>query len=394
MSTKAIRTGLATLVIATTAFGTAACGSTAATPANAAPEAGQAVQQALERAVATGLPGAAAELREGDRSWWGRAGVGDITDGRQQRAEDRIRVGSISKAFTAFITLRLVADGELSLDDTVEKWLPGLVQGNGNDGGAITLRHLLNHTSGLRNFLEDQKIFDNFVGENYLEHRFDNLSPVEIVEIAVKFPPYFAPGGGFRYSNVNHDLLGLIIEKATGRTFAAELERLVVVPFQLSGTYLPPDGEFTIRGPHSRMYSSLASLDPAAPVHDVTDINASWGYAAGGIVSTTADLSRFLEAILRGELLPAELHREMWTTVSTEGAGWIPQTRYGAGIFEQTLPCGTTVYGMAGAINGAFTYSMGTRDGERTIVATVNADHGTALGALIDITSAALCPAK
>ena len=343
-----------------------------------------AVQQVLDDAVADGgVPGIVAEVRDGDHRWFGAAGLADVDSGRERLPQDQFRIGSITKAFTAAVVLKLVAEHRLRLDDTVEHWLPGLVRGNGNDGSKITIRHLLNQTSGLVSYdYDDQERLDQIVGPPYLQHRFDRWRPEQLIQITLKHRPHFEPGVAFRYSNANYMLAGLIIERAAGGTYAAELDRLVLRPLGLTGTYLPGD-ETTIRGSHARMYSKLFLPDADAEVHDVTEVDPSWGWAAGGIVSTTGDLATFFDALLDGRLLPPDLHREMWTTVPTEGAGWIPNTRYGMGVWEQDLPSGTTVRGGGGAMNGSWTYAMGV--GEHLVVSNMNGDWNNPVGTFVNL---------
>ncbi|MFF2805777.1 serine hydrolase domain-containing protein [Streptomyces sp. NPDC058000] len=346
------------------------------------------IQDALEQAVAAGLPGIVAEVRDGERSWFGTAGVADLATGRARTQEEQFHIGSLTKAFTATVAFKLVDEHRLRLDDTVEQWLPGLVQGNGNDGRLITVRHLLQQTSGLVNYaFDDPDMMNRYISTDYLKHRFDQWTPEELVRIGLKYPPYYAPGTAFRYSNANYMLLGLIIERASGSTYAEELSRLIFRPLGLTGTYLPGT-ETTIAGPHSRMYAKLPAGDPDAQVHDVTELNSSLGWAAGGIVSTTGDLGRFFAALLGGELFSPALQAEMWATVSTEGAGWIPDTRYGMGTFEQMLPNGVTVFGGGGALNGSWTYVMGTRDGKRLVVCNVNGDWVNPLDAFFAVLEA------
>ncbi|KAA2261977.1 beta-lactamase family protein [Solihabitans fulvus] len=332
------------------------------------------IQNALDQAVADGIPGIVAEVRDGDRTWFGTAGVADLETGRTRTQDEQFHTGSLTKAFTATVTFKLVDEHRLRLDDTVEQWLPGMVTGNGNDGSKITVRHLLQQTSGLVNYAYDDKdMMDRYITTGYLTHRFDRWTPEELVKIGMKYPPYYAPGTDFRYSNANYQLLGLIIERASGRTYAEELSRLVLGPLGLTGTYLAGN-EVTISGPHPRMYTKLPMGEPDAKVYDVTELDSSLGWAAGGIVSTTGDLARFFGALLGGELFSPALQAEMWATVSTEGSGWIPNTRYGMGTFEQNLPNGVTVFGGGGALNGSWTYVMGTRDGRHLVVCNVNGD--------------------
>ncbi|GAA3614489.1 serine hydrolase domain-containing protein [Nonomuraea rosea] len=367
----------------------------AATPLTVAPASAETrpvVQTVLDETVAAGIPGMVAEVRDSGRRTFAAAGVADTQSGRRRMPQERFRVGSITKAFTATLVLQLAAERKLSLDDTVQTWLPGLVTGNGNDGSKITIRQLLNQTSGLYNMYLDEKMLDKYSGPGFLEHRFDHVNPEELIAVAMAYPPYFAPGTAFRYSNANYDLAGMIIEKATGTTYAEQLAGRIARPLGLSGTYLPGK-ETRIRGPHPRHYSTLWSADPDAKTYDVTEQNASYAWAAGGVVSTTGDLSRFLTALHDGTLLPPAQQKEIWnTTISTEGSAWIPGTRYGMGTWQQQLSCGQTVWGMGGAINGSYTYAMGSRDGKHTIVTNMNGDWNNPIAALTKAVETEFCP--
>ncbi|GLX19520.1 serine hydrolase domain-containing protein [Streptomyces lavendulae] len=332
-------------------------------------------QDALDQAVARfGAPGIAAEVRDGRGTWFGSAGFSDTATGLRRQPSERFRIGSTTKAFTAAVVLLLAAEGRLGLDDTVERWLPGLVAGNGHNGRTVTLRQLLHHTSGIFNYGNDPEFFAKGVGEAWFRHRFDSHAPEELVRIGLATPPLFAPGEAFLYSNTNYFLAALIAERATGRTFAQELDRLVVRPLGLAGTSLP-GARAHIEGPHPLHYSTLFSGDAAAAVHDATVMDQSFAWAAGGIVSTLGDLQCFFRALLGADLLPAAEQREMFTTVGTAGpVPWIPGTRYGLGVFSQDLPCGTTVWGNAGATYGSWTYAVGSRDGGRLLTVQVNGD--------------------
>ncbi|MDI5976730.1 serine hydrolase domain-containing protein [Amycolatopsis magusensis] len=361
-----------------------------------------AVQQAMNRAVAeNGVPGMVAEVLEGHRSWFGRAGVADTATGREQGPRERIRIGSAAKAFTATVVLQLEAAGEVDLDDKVEKWLPGLVRGNGNDGREITIRHLLNHTSGIFNYGNDAEIAKT--GQAFFEHRFDSYTPGQLVEVGLRNPRYFAePGDGFVYSNTGYILAGLIIEKVSGNTLADEIRQRIVLPLHLEGTYLPGE-EVEIRGPHPRHYSTLFVNEPAAQVYDVTEQNVSYGWAAGGMVSTVEDVTQFTRALLQGRILPPAQQREMFTMVrtvvkdpatGTEIEPWISGTTYGLGAWSWTLGCGREVWGIGGAISGAMTFSFGTRDGKLLVGLGMNTDQMTPdLTTVRSVLEAKLCPA-
>ncbi|MFC4533547.1 serine hydrolase domain-containing protein [Sphaerisporangium dianthi] len=305
------------------------------------------IQSALDDAVAAGGgPGIVAELRDGRaQPWFGTAGVADLTTGGERRPGEHFRIGSFTKAFTGTVVLRLAAEGRLTLDDTVAQWLPGVVEEHlGADGTKITMRRLLNHTSGLP---------DAILGQEP--------------------PPSEEPGERFIYSKINYSLAGMIVEGATGATLAEEIERHITRPLRLTGTYLP-GADNTMRDPHARHYSKLGETGAGAEIHDVTEMDLSWAGAAGGMVSTTSDLQRFLRALLSGRLLPPAQQDEMFTTVSTEGAGWVPHTRYGLGVYSQRLSDGVTLWGGGGYIHGSMSYAMGDREGARTLVVNLNGD--------------------
>ncbi|MFB6564625.1 serine hydrolase domain-containing protein [Streptomyces sp. NPDC056400] len=341
----------------------------AATPDRAA------LQQVLDRAaVPGGAPGVVVDVRDAHGAWFGSAGVSDTGTGEERRPSERFRIGSTTKAFTATLVLQLAAEGRLGLDDTIEQWLPGMVAGNGYDGRAITIRQLLNHTSGIFNYGNDAQFFAKGIGAAWFQHRYDTYAPEQLIRIGLATPPSFAPGEAFLYSNTNYFLAALIVEKVTGGTFAEALTHRIVHPLRLTGTYLPGT-EPTIQGPHTRHYSTLFASDAQPEVHDATDMNQSFAWAAGGIISTTGDLQRFFGALLQGRLLPAEQQQEMFTTVDTTGpVPWIPGTRYGLGVFSWALPSGVTVWGNAGATYGSWTCAMGSRDGKHLLASQVNGD--------------------
>lgn len=361
---------------------TAPATAVAATPDRAA------LQAVLDRAAAPGgAPGIAVDVRDGRGAWFGSAGVSDTGTGDGRRPSERFRIGSTTKAFTATLVLQLAAEGRLDLDDTVERWLPGMVAGNGYEGRAITIRQLLNHTSGIFNYGNDAQFFTKGVGEAWFRHRYDSYAPEQLIRIGLDTPPSFAPGDAFLYSNTNYYLAALIVEKVTGDPLAEALAQRVARPLGLTGTYLPGT-EPAIRGPHPRHYSTLFASDARPRVHDATEMNQSFAWAAGGIVSTLGDLQRFFGALLQGHLLPAEQQREMFTTVDTAGpVPWIPGTRYGLGVFSWALPSGVTVWGNAGATYGSWTCAMGSRDGRHLLTGQLNGDW-SGLGVLGDLLTA------
>ena len=345
------------------------------------------VQRVLDETVTTGrAPGHTAAVRHGDQTWFGAAGTADTTTGAARMPDERFRIGSTTKTFTATLLLMLVGEGVLGLDDSVARLLPGVL-----DDTRITVRQLLRQTSGLFNYVLDEKLLADYHGPAFLAHRRDHYSPEELVRIALKNPPLFEPGTGWGYSNTNYVLAGMLVERLTGRTYSAQLADRIVGPLGLTGTYLPGH-ETGIHRPHPRLYSTLTVPEPDAEVHDVTELDPSFAWAAGGMVSTLTDLTRFFGALLAGRLLPPELHAATFTTVDTDGGGWIPDTAYGLGIYAQRLPGGTTVWGHGGAIHGSWSYVMGSRDGRLLLAQSINGDWA-GLAPFVAALSAAFEPA-
>nr|WP_238431731.1 serine hydrolase domain-containing protein [Streptomyces cavernae] len=259
------------------------------------------------------------------------------------RRFDHFRAGSITKTLIATVVLQLAAEHRLSLSDSVEEHLPGLVRGAGNDGRALTLRMLLTHTSGLPDFTADTK-------------GTVPVTPLEAVRLAVADRP--TPSGHYAYSNTNYVLLGMIIKQVTGDSYAVEAEHRIITPLRLTGTSFPGT-RTALPAPHGRAYT--------ADGVDVTDLDPRVAGAAGELVTTLADLDRFYAALLGGELLPAPQLREMLDTRAAHGA-------YGMGLFPARLPCGTTVWGHNGRISGSYVRTAATRDGRRVLTFRVNTE--------------------
>ncbi|GAA4636192.1 serine hydrolase domain-containing protein [Actinoallomurus vinaceus] len=346
------------------------------------------LQRLLDRAVTEGsVPGIVLEVRDGHGRWFGSAGAADTETGRERTPQERFRIGSTTKTFVATVILQLAAERSLSLDDTVDEWLPGRVHGHGHEGGKISIRRLLDHTSGIFSYTEDPETVN----------RYESHTPDLLVDVAMAHPPAFEPGTDWAYSNTNYILAGMLVERVTGQALADQIAQRITRPLGLAGTYLPSGADPTIQGPHPRHYTKLMNPAPDAEIHDATELDSSMFWAAGGMISTTGDLHRFFGALLGGRLLPPARLEEMLTTVPTKN--WIPDTAYGLGISSVTLPCGPTVWGMGGAIFGSWSYAYRTRDGEHTAVVNVNGDWahgpwGDPIGIFTDVLQTEFCPPK
>ncbi|MFF1874301.1 serine hydrolase domain-containing protein [Kitasatospora herbaricolor] len=331
-------------------------------PGPAAPRADEAVlRQALADIVeAGGSTAALAQVRDGGRTVWrGTAGTADLATHAPVRADGYFRIGSITKTFVATVVLQLVGEGRLRLDDTVEHLLPGTVPG----GAGITLRQLLDHTSGIPDYTEDQRfeLKDEADILRWVDTgRWTTYRPRELVDVATAHPALFPPGTGWSYSNTNYLLAGMAVERVTGHSWEEEVRRRVVLPLGLTGTSFPRTSPF-VPAPHAHGYFSLSG----GPV-DVTLRNPSGASAAGSGISTAADLDRFLAALLGGRLLrPAEL-AEMQRTVEVR-----PGVGYGLGLQRMDSPCGP-LFGHTGSIEGYQAALVGTQDGARQVALSYN----------------------
>ncbi|MGW1344732.1 serine hydrolase domain-containing protein [Kribbella sp. NPDC002412] len=293
----------------------------------------------------------------------------------EARRDGRFRIGSTNKTLVATVVLQLVAERRMGLDDSVEMWLPGLVQGNGYDGRRITVRHLLQHTAGIY----DGNFPNIDSAEQYYERRYRIHTEEEIVRAGLSHPPDFQPGeGGWSYSNTGYDLVGLVIKAVTGRTWYDEVDRRIVRPLKLKDTYFPGTDP-RIAGPHARGYTRFT---PGEYTDTTELIDAD---ASGGYISTVKDLDVFVRALFGGRLLkPAQL-RELTQTVAVDESAeqiW-PGARYGLGLFSRDLPCGGTVWIPGGDQIGYKTRLGSTADGRESVVVSMSTQLNDSMDALL-----------
>jgi D-alanyl-D-alanine carboxypeptidase len=351
----ALALGLGTLPLAGVASarsGPSSCAARVAAPsATGGPDAG-----ALCAAIA-GLPdhdATAALIRVGGRgTWHGVAGVHDVRTGAPALKNARFRAGSVTKVVTAAIVLQLAAEGRISLDGTVQQYLPGLLT---EDFEPVTVRQLLDYTSGLR----PGASLGETVEEGY-PHRFETLTPRQVVAASVTKGPESAPGTRQEYANIHYTVLGLLIEKVTGDSYAHQAAVRIFRPLGMRDTSFPDGPDPRIHGPHNRGYDWIDGR-----LVDVTDWNMSDRWAAGDTISTTADLQRLLVALFRGRIVPEPQLKEMFTLPDVPGA------RYGAALERFELN-GKVIWGKTGSRPGYATVIAATRDLSRTLVYSVNA---------------------
>ncbi|MCT9008793.1 serine hydrolase domain-containing protein [Streptomyces sp. NPDC054766] len=331
----------------------------------------QATQDAIDAAVAAGVPGVTAEARDAGGVWKSASGVGDRETGAPRGKNDRFRTGSITNTFVATVLLQMEAENKLSLDDTVEHWLPGVVTGNGNDGSKITVRQLLNHTSGLFDYLADVTYYETYtMGDSFLQHRYDTLTPGQRLQVAFSHAPQFEPGARHSFSHTNDILAALIVEKVGGTSYEKEVRKRIIKPLGLDATSNPGTGTGLPR-PSSRGYSKLFYASQPDRIDDVTELNGSQGWGDGDIISSAGDLNRFYKALMGGKLLPAEQLAEMKTTVVNPD---FPISSYGLGIERLTMGCGTTLWYHDGGMVGSLALAAFTEDGRHELTFDYNGD--------------------
>ncbi|MEV6278549.1 serine hydrolase domain-containing protein [Nocardia sp. NPDC051832] len=331
----------------------------AVSPATAVPpptEQTATLQAELDELVATaGVPGAQLVHTVAGRVDQFDSGIGDFGTGGHFPDGAQVRIASVTKSFVATVVLQLVAEGRVELDSPVQRYLPGAVHGPGGDGAVITVRNLLQHTSGIPNYL-------SMIDQESVEGLRAARPAAELIRLGLDSPAEFTPGAEVGYSNTNYLLLGQLIQRVTGLPAAVEVTRRILVPLGMLGTYWPLyPVEQVLRGPHPRGYHEFGGVRV-----DVTDIDAGWGLADGAMVSTGGDLNRFFLALLSGELLPPDLLAQMRTGLPTGLIGYAEAA--GLGLFRFSTSCGVQAWGHTGAIHGFSTLSVATETRAVTVV--------------------------
>ncbi|MFF2154805.1 serine hydrolase domain-containing protein [Paenibacillus chitinolyticus] len=323
------------------------------------------LQKAIQEIVDSGFLGVQLRVHDEKGEWVGSAGVSRLGEEAKPPTNGHFRIGSNTKTFTATVVLQLVAEGRIGLDDPVVDYLPEFRLDR-----RITVRMLLQHTSGVFNFTgeyyEDGTVMPGipWQGQEWVDNRFKTYRPDELVRLALSKPVRFEPGTDWSYSNTNYVLARLLIEKVTGSSLAEEMKRLILEPLGLSGTVVP-DSQPEIPGPHAHAYYRYEEAGEQKTV-DVTSQNPSWISTGGDMISTTQDLHTFISALMGGKLLPAPLLAEMCKPH--------PKIGYGLGVFIQDAgPNGDgTIITHNGGISGYAALMYSTPDGSKTLTASVN----------------------
>jgi D-alanyl-D-alanine carboxypeptidase len=341
-----------------------------------------AVQRGLQRLVRApgGPPGAIATVyRNGDLTVL-RAGRANVKRERAPRATDHMRIASVAKAFSGAVALHLIRGRRLSLDDTIAQRLPGMPAA----WGAVTVRQMLNHTSGLPDYTESE----GFAEQAKNDPR-GFVSPPEIIDWVRADPLEFAPGSRYEYSNTDNIVIGLIVEAVTGKSYRQELKSIVFGPAKLHRTSFPS----RVALPKPFIHGYL--VEPGEKPEDVsTSLSPSGAWASGAIVSTPKDLNTFIRSYLGLKFFSRAQHRQQMRFVlggksSPPGPG---RNSAGLALFRYQTRCGT-VYGHTGNFPGYVQWAAATADGTRavTISLSIPAPTGKLLAQLRQVQTSAVC---
>lgn len=338
----------------------------AAAPAPAVSTGASVPSQALEQVIA-GLPSkdaTAALVRVGgtEGAWRGSAGVHDLRTNRPADPGGRFRAGSVTKVFTAAVVLQLAAEGRIDLDRPARAYLPELIPAA---YGEVTVRQLLNHTHGI-----PAADLPGETVEEWYARRFVTYDPRDLVRMATSQPREFAPGTKQHYLNIGYTIAGLIVERVTGDSYEHQVSERVLRPLGLRDTCFPGTSP-RIEGPHNHGYQLMKLDDGTTGLRDVSVWNPTDGWAAGDLISTTADLERFTQALFAGRVVRGPMLEEMFTLPKVEDFTTGDPAAFSAGLSMKKLG-GREVWGKTGGRWGYNTAIASTRHGERTLVYSVN----------------------
>ena len=344
---------LAVPVAAAIALG-AAGGTASAAPSKGEAESLKARAQGL---VEAGYPAALAAVSDSKGESAGVAvGKGSLETGQAPPMDGEVRIGSNTKTFVAVVVMQLVQEGKVGLDEPIETYLPGLIKGEGIDGSKITVRQLLQHTSGLPEYT------DTIPGSGDIFQVKDHYAqPRDLLDAALGKPAAFEPGTQWKYTNTNYIVLGMLIERVSQRPVGEQIDERIVKKLGLSHTYFPAPGEEKIRGTHPQGYH----LSAGGKLEDITEMDPFWAWAAGAMISTPSELNTFFQAVFDGRLLTQSSIDEMKKGVDTDKAGVV----YGLGLIGRSLSCGGTAWGHGGDIAGYHTRGGVGPDGTAVTVA-------------------------
>ena len=332
--------------------------------ASAAPSKGEAesLKSRAQGLVGAGYPAALAAVTDSKGESAGVAvGKGSLETGQAPPLDGEVRIGSNTKTFVAVVVMQMVQEGKVGLDEPIETYLPGLIKGEGVDGSKITVRQLLQHTSGLPEY-NDTYLSSRAAESENMQHY---VPPRDLLDTALGKPAQFEPGTQWKYTNTNYIVLGMLIERVSQRPVGEQIDERIVKKLGLSHTYFPAPGEEKIRGTHPQGYH----LSAGGKLEDITEMDPAWGWAAGAMVSTPSELNTFFQAVFDGRLLTQASIDEMKNGAVDASSYLGPGTVYGLGLIGTPLSCGGTSWGHGGTIHGYQTDNAVGPDGTAVTVA-------------------------
>jgi D-alanyl-D-alanine carboxypeptidase len=326
-------------------------------PPGARSEMPETIAAELEAAATAGLEeaatdGAVAAVRSPDGTWIQAFGVADPATGAELAVDEYFRIGSITKTFTGSLVLQLAEEGELSLEDPIDEYVDGVTNGD-----AITLRMLLDMTSGIASYS-----LDPTTANTYLTEPSTVWTPDELLAAGLALPPLFEPGAQFNYSNTNFILLGKVIEEVTGEPYPDVLAERILDPLSLDGTTFPSDA--TIPEPHPQGSSLQGTPDGSQTAIDATDWSPSFAWTAGQLISTPEDMLAWGHALGTGQgLYDAGTSVERLTSFPGEDGG-----------YGMALGCINGWVGHTGEIPGFNTTVFYDTTADTTVIVIANSD--------------------
>lgn len=332
----------------------------------------------MQNLVDAGFPSVLASVTEASGERIDVAvGQGELETNIEPPVDGEVRIGSNTKMYVATIVLQLVEEGSLELDDPIDDHLPGLLTGAGITGADITVQALLQHTSGLPEYAVDIAAEAFAVQNSY-------FAPRTLLDLALDKPASFQPGERWEYSNTNYLVLGLLIEKLTSKVLHEQIQERIIAPLGLEHSYMPVPGDRSIHGAHPHGYHQ----DSNGELRDITEMDPSFAWAAGSMVTSPSDLNRFTQALLNGELLNESSLAAMKSSVPAGDGVW-PGGLYGLGLQGFPLSCGGVAWGHGGDIPGTQTRNAVGPDGTAVTIAVTALPWG-----LVDMTDEQLLQEK
>ena len=244
--------------------------------------------------IAQNAPGAVLSINNvGNWNYTWASGVRDLITNTPATGDERFRIGSVTKNFIATSILRLANQNILNLDDPISLWLSPTIMNVIPNGNLMTIRHLLNHTSGLADYTNDpnSNINDVFSSNPLTQFSFEDIM---LTYFAPLTPVALPSTSNFNYTNTGYKLLGEIIKNASGITYKQYFQQNIFNPLNLNNTTVPATGEYDISGTHLNGYIAFGGEQ----YNDITVQNTSWANGDGDMISNTSDLNYYFKTLL------------------------------------------------------------------------------------------------